>query len=425
MSSPIINGQLSYGDKLTDEMIQSVSGGKWELTYGDLVLDFVGAQEVSFTFVPDNLNNYDKVTLTKIVNVKKRVVDIVLEDKEVPYTGEELKLTASVSGLVFGDDESKYELILSGGSGINVGNYIGTYSLKSDYYEAVSKNATLKIIKANPTYEIPILNGYYNQKLIDIELPECFSWYNPNDLLDEVGIHSFNAKYTPKDTNNYNIIENVELTINVDKAESIINSSDNYLFVVGEDYDIDANLNHNESQINYDTSNLKVGLNKVVLTVEASSHYKEVSKEINVYLINKLEKIEVTYSEDLYLSKLELPTYEFGKFSFSEDRKLKFGLNQSAKVIFSLNDTDLNREFTLNFDVKKKQIEIEIIKDTFIYNGEPQKLEYKVPYEVNVIESDISLTNVGSIEYSLVIKDENYEGSKSGTLTSNECSEPS
>lgn len=81
------------------------------------------------------------------------------------------------------------------------------------------------IEKANPIYTIPTdLNANQGDKLSDIKLPEGWSWNEPDTKLDTSGSKSYTASYTPKDTNNYNILEKIELTVTV---KAINKSSDN------------------------------------------------------------------------------------------------------------------------------------------------------------------------------------------------------
>ena len=81
------------------------------------------------------------------------------------------------------------------------------------------------IDKANPIYSVPSdLNANQGDKLSDIKLPEGWRWNEPDTKLDTSGSKSYTASYTPTDTNNYNVLEKVELTINI---KAVNKSSDN------------------------------------------------------------------------------------------------------------------------------------------------------------------------------------------------------
>ena len=81
------------------------------------------------------------------------------------------------------------------------------------------------IEKANPTYTVPTdLKANQGDKLSDIKLPEGWSWNEPDTKLDASGSKSYTASYTPKDTNNYNVLEKIELTVTV---KAVSKPSDN------------------------------------------------------------------------------------------------------------------------------------------------------------------------------------------------------
>ncbi|MDO4369161.1 MAG: MBG domain-containing protein [bacterium] len=101
----------------------------------------------------------------------------------------------------------------------NVGNYSITWSLKDkDNYEwtdGTNLDITLNwsITKATPKYTVPTgLKGVKGQKVSDISLPEGFTFNDPNSLLLP-GVHNYKATYTPSDTNNYKIIDDIDITI--------------------------------------------------------------------------------------------------------------------------------------------------------------------------------------------------------------------
>ena len=78
----------------------------------------------------------------------------------------------------------------------------------------------MKVIKGIPNYTIPTnLTGKIGQKLSDIILPSGFDWMDGNQTIDQEGKITFKARYTPSDTNNYEIVENIDITISVSTTE--------------------------------------------------------------------------------------------------------------------------------------------------------------------------------------------------------------
>ena len=101
----------------------------------------------------------------------------------------------------------------------NVGNYSLTISLKDkDNYEW--KDGTItdlvlnwSITQATPNFTVPTgLVGVKGDFLRSIELPYGFTWNNPSELLT-AGTHTYKATYTPEDTTNYKVIDDIEITV--------------------------------------------------------------------------------------------------------------------------------------------------------------------------------------------------------------------
>ena len=116
---------------------------------------------------------------------------------------------------------------ITGNKKTDVGTYTVTVKPKTQWSDGTNTPVTVEwtIEKANPTYTVPTdLKANQGDKLSDIKLPEGWSWNEPDTKLDTSGSKSYTASYTPKDTNNYNVLEKVELTVTV---KAIDKSSDN------------------------------------------------------------------------------------------------------------------------------------------------------------------------------------------------------
>ena len=75
--------------------------------------------------------------------------------------------------------------------------------------------------KSDPKYTVPTgLTATYGQTLEDVELTEGFSWEDPlTTSVGNVGNNTFKVTYTPEDTDNYNIITGIDVTITVVPAD--------------------------------------------------------------------------------------------------------------------------------------------------------------------------------------------------------------
>lgn len=78
------------------------------------------------------------------------------------------------------------------------------------------------VAKATPTYTAPTgLTAKYGQTLEDVKLPDGWSWMDSSESVGGASNAAkiFQAKFTPKDTENYNMVENIELEVMVNKAD--------------------------------------------------------------------------------------------------------------------------------------------------------------------------------------------------------------
>ncbi|MBO6303272.1 MAG: hypothetical protein J6N15_12635, partial [Ruminiclostridium sp.] len=78
------------------------------------------------------------------------------------------------------------------------------------------------IAKADPTYTAPTeLTATYGQTLADVTLPDGWAWADSTQSVGNVvsPAAAFKAKFTPDDTTNYNTVENIDVTVTVNKAD--------------------------------------------------------------------------------------------------------------------------------------------------------------------------------------------------------------
>ena len=78
------------------------------------------------------------------------------------------------------------------------------------------------ITQATPKYTVPTgLTAKYGQTLADISLPDGWAWMDSTLSVGDVSdaAKTFKAKFTPADTNNYKTVENIEVSVTVNKAD--------------------------------------------------------------------------------------------------------------------------------------------------------------------------------------------------------------
>ena len=99
--------------------------------------------------------------------------------------------------------------------------YMKATVLATDEYTGLNEIVEFKIEKATPKFEVPTnLTASYGQTLKDVKLPEGFTWVNATQSVGNIGENKFIATYTPKDTANYNVVENIEITVTVSKLST-------------------------------------------------------------------------------------------------------------------------------------------------------------------------------------------------------------
>ena len=97
----------------------------------------------------------------------------------------------------------------------NIGDTDNYYGFEAVYCEFV-------VAKATPTYTVPTgLTAKYGQTLADVTLPDGGRWMDSSESVGgaSTAAKTFQAKFTPKDTENYNTVENIELEVTVNKAD--------------------------------------------------------------------------------------------------------------------------------------------------------------------------------------------------------------
>ena len=89
----------------------------------------------------------------------------------------------------------------------------------------VKRTLTLTVNKADPAYEEPTgLTAIYGETLKDVVLPKAdngtWSWQDVETTpVGDAGVQKFKVTFTPIDIDNYNVINDIEVTITVNQAD--------------------------------------------------------------------------------------------------------------------------------------------------------------------------------------------------------------
>ena len=107
---------------------------------------------------------------------------------------------------------------------LNAGTYRMYASIgdTDNYYGCEAVYCEFVVAKATPTYTAPTgLTAKYGQTLADVTLPDGWSWMNSSESVGGASnaAKTFQAKFTPTDAANYNMVENIGLEVMVNKAD--------------------------------------------------------------------------------------------------------------------------------------------------------------------------------------------------------------
>ena len=182
-----------------------------------------GTYTVTYSVPEDNADYVGSVTYA--FTIKKAQVT-----KEYPET-----ITFEYDGMIHGYDYRQIvgiQEITGTLTALKVGDYSFTYSLvDKDNYEwndgtIDDYTVNWSIIKATPNYEVPTgLTSVKGKVLSDVVLPYGFTWDTPNLVLN-AGKHKYKATYTPKDTNNYNVVNDIDIEVDVKDLFDVMTAVD-------------------------------------------------------------------------------------------------------------------------------------------------------------------------------------------------------
>ena len=223
-----ITGTMKAGDTVVEGTFS------WQLP-GNAILDASTlGHDVGWKFTPKDGNTYTEVTGTATVQVGKAT-----QYGKVSMAGYTYGKTPSMPSLTeqTGDPNAQVTYYYSSvGNGnmqvwsindppaLNAGTYRMYASIgdTDNYYGFEAVYCEFVVAKATPTYTAPTgLTAIYGQTLADVTLPDGWSWMNSSESVGNASTAAkkFKAKFTPTDTDNYNMVENIELEVMVNKAD--------------------------------------------------------------------------------------------------------------------------------------------------------------------------------------------------------------
>ena len=218
---PVLN-EIVYDETTTLASIALPNGWSWD---DPSTVPSVNNNGYKATYTPTDTNNYDysglnlNPTLTLKVSQKTPTFTNPVVTANAGQLLEEIKLPTLSNGKFVWNNEKE-----------SVGA-VGTHKFKASFipndtinYKTVTDiEVTVEVGKSLPEYEVPSnLTAVYGDTLESIKLPQGFTWDNAKQILNSVGKHIYTATYTPKDTDNFAIVTNIEIMIQVNKKKGEI-----------------------------------------------------------------------------------------------------------------------------------------------------------------------------------------------------------
>lgn len=205
---------------------------------GTYVIKFAIAEGKNFNATDTELTSED---FTFTVVAKELTADMIANIPAQTYTVSAIKPEVAVTDgsgtLVKGTD---YEVTYTGNTNVGTGSVKVTG--KGNYSGEIIKNFVIN--KANPSYNVPEeRTAKYGDKLSAVTLPDGWSWMNPDDTVGNVTAYgssnTHKAKYTPADTDNYNVIENIEVPVKVSAKKEVDVIAPEIRVLAGEKREVD------------------------------------------------------------------------------------------------------------------------------------------------------------------------------------------
>ena len=363
----------------------------------------------------------------KFQAIDAEITDISVEIKQTEYKAFE---TVNTDGMYINVlyEDGRIEEISQGisikyageNTSFRFGDTYFTVSCYNERGEYIEKQVNVNVIKATPEYTIPTdITANIGQKLSDIALPEGFSWMDDSQDIKEAGNVGYKARYTPEDKNNYEIVENIEVIISVNKIAVKIPTKveKTYIYTGSEQYFLLMNFDESKMKI---TGNARKDAGEQTVTVALlNSNYKwEDGTTRNITFVFKIEKAVPQYSVPTgltaivgqKLSEISLPK---GFTWMDASQTIQSAGSSVYKAKYTPTDTKnyeivKNIEITVDVDKIKVKIPTEVEK-TYIYNGNIQYFELNNYDSFKMTKRGDARKDAGEQTVTVALSNSNYK----------------
>ena len=413
-------------------------------TQGDLGENpFHGCENITIWIHKDSYA--EKCAKEQKLNYRSIEVNVSIDKKE--YKAFESVDTDNAEMIIDYDDTERE--VITGGINIKYTDkntsfrYGDTYFTASDYNLMglfIEKRVEVTVTKNIPEYTLPSnITATVGQQLSEIELPDGFEWMDENQIIEDSENTRYKAKYIPKDTTNYEIVENIEIPISLntyakyqyveETNEVIVKIISNVelkdtkpTWKLSEDKKVytkvfSKNIEYTTSvqDINGKITNIEINIDQIkILQVETKNIYNEEKNEVMVQIISNIElkdtKPTWNLSEDrkiytkIFTKNIEYATPIEDKWGNCIDAdikvidvkkleiKTKYEHDEQtneviAKIISNINLKDTKPTWKLSED-RKTYTKLYTENSTYTTRVESINGEY-IDVELNIVDVDV------------------------------------
>ena len=311
----------------------------------------------------------------------------------------------------------------------NVGNYSLTISLKDkNNYEWKDGTTTDVVInwsitQATPDYTVPTgLTGVKGNFLSSIELPYGFTWNNASELLT-AGTHTYKATYTPEDTTNYKVIDNIDITVVVKNKfvlSGIVNGGNGTISVSSLEV-----LEGEKAEVVF-TPDTGYMIDKVLVEgteVEVTGNKLELTMDGNKLVTVSYKKIPFTVTVKDVTGATVTPNGAVS-VNYGDNKEFTITVNSGYKLVKVLvNGTDKSSDMVddkLTLSNITANMELEVVVEKIVYevtDGANQKYVITKNNEAKFrINADYSLFDGKVYVDGVLVDSENYTSESGSTI---------
>jgi len=192
-------------------------------SYSHLVTAASNVGEYGVSVTGFTSNNYEIAYVAGTLTVTPKALYVTTDNVSRVYGEENPTFTVTFDGFVLGQDASVLSGTLSFIYTVDALSNVGTYTVTpagytSENYALAFVGGILTVVKADPIYTLPEgLTATYGDRLSSVFISGGFTWDDSTLSVGAFGENRFTATFTPSNTQNYNILKGVLVTVSVGK----------------------------------------------------------------------------------------------------------------------------------------------------------------------------------------------------------------